>query len=66
MTGQDEFGPRMSIVAQLLLGEPNCHLSNGKELRYGTHGSLSVDLGAGRWFDHENKVGGGVLDLVQR
>ena len=61
-----ELAPHMQPVAAALLGEPNRHLSNGKELRYGTHGSLSVDLEAGTWFDHERNVGGGVLDLVQR
>src|SRR4051812_4181633 len=61
-----ELAPHMQPVAAALLGEPNRHLSNGKELRYGAHGSLSVNLEAGTWFDHENKVGGGVLDLVER
>src|SRR3954454_12045851 len=61
-----ELAQHMRPVAAALLGEPNRHLSNGKELRYGSHGSLSVDLEAGTWFDHENKVGGGVLDLVRR
>ena len=36
-----------------------------KDVRYGNHGSLSVDLTVGRFFDHENNVGGGVLDLVR-
>ena len=61
-----ELAQHMRPVAATLLGEPNRHLSNGKELRYGSHGSLSVDLEAGTWFDHERKVGGGVLDLVGR
>src|SRR5437764_9472655 len=61
-----ELAPHMQPVAAALLGEPNRHLSNGKELRYGSHGSLSVDLEAGTWFDHEAKAGGGVLDLVRR
>ncbi len=61
-----ELAEHMQPVAAALLGEPNRHLSNGKELRYGSHGSLSVDLEAGTWFDHENEVGGGVLDLVRR
>jgi putative DNA primase/helicase len=61
-----ELAAHMAPVAKLLFGEPNRQLSNGKELRYGNHGSLSVDLDAGTWFDHEGKVGGGVLDLVRR
>ena len=31
-------------VAALLLGEPNAALTTGKQLRYGTHGSLAIDL----------------------
>ena len=61
-----ELAAHMAPVARLLLGEPNRELSNGRRLRYGNHGSLSVDLDAGTWFDHEGKVGGGVLDLVRR
>jgi hypothetical protein len=53
-------------VATILLGEPNRRLSSKGELRYGTNGSLAVDLVAGRWFDHENRKGGGVLDLIER
>ena len=32
----------MPDVARVLLGEPNARLSNARELRYGTHGSLAV------------------------
>ena len=51
-------------VARALLGEPNKRLSKQRELRFGTHGSIAVDLDKGTWFDHENKTGGGVLDLI--
>src|SRR5215203_2681841 len=50
--------------APLVLGEPNRALSSTTELRYGTNGSLAIDLTAGTWFDHERQKGGGVLDLV--
>ena len=53
----------LELATRELLGEPNRHLSRANELRYGTHGSLSVNLEAGVWFGHE---GGGVLDLVMR
>jgi putative DNA primase/helicase len=39
------------------------------ELRYGTHGSLAIEIAGdkrGEWYDHENKVGGGAIDLVRR
>ena len=35
------------------------------KLRFGTHGSLSVDLTKAVFFDHENDKGGGILDLVK-
>jgi len=53
-------------VARVLLGVPNKHLSKSTELRYGTHGSLKIDLNKNAWFDHEANCGGGVLDLVNR
>lgn len=47
-------------------GEPNHSLSTpGKELRFGSHGSKSVDLVKATWFDHEADQGGGVSDLVR-
>jgi hypothetical protein len=53
-------------VARALLGAPNKQLSKDTELRYGTHGSLKIDLNKNAWFDHEANNGGGVLDLVNR
>jgi hypothetical protein len=53
-------------IARVLLGAPNKHLSKPTELRYGTHGSLKIDLNKNAWFDHEANCGGGVLDLVNR
>ena len=41
-------------------------MSSAGELRYGSHGSFSVDLKNGTWYDHEVEEGGGVLDLVTR
>jgi hypothetical protein len=55
----------MKPVALRLLGKPNERLSRKKnELRFGTHGSMAVNIATGEFFDHEAKVGGGVLDLV--
>ncbi|ADE38419.1 AAA family ATPase [Candidatus Puniceispirillum marinum] len=56
----------IGIVARHYWGEPNIKSSNGSDLRFGTNGSKSVDLDKGCWFDHENEVGGGVVDLVRR
>lgn len=58
--------PLMRPVAERLLGEMNKRLSNGVELRFGSNGSMSINLATGQWYDHERREGGGVLDLIQR
>lgn len=60
-----DYSTLMQPVALRLLGDPNTRMSNGTEWRFGTHGSVSVDLEAGTFFDHERGKGGGVLDLVK-
>ena len=61
-----EFAQIIGPLAQQLLGEPNRAYSSEHELRYGSKGSLSVDLEKGTWYDHEANEGGGALDLVTR
>jgi hypothetical protein len=56
----------MGAVARRLLGEPNRALSTQTEWRYGSRGSLAIDLAKGVWFDHEHQTGGGVLVLIER
>lgn len=53
-------------IARRVLGKENARLSTRTELRFGTHGSLAVDLAKGAFYDHENRAGGGLLDLVTR
>jgi Protein of unknown function (DUF3631) len=57
---------QLEQVARSLLGEPNRALSNRHELRFGTHGSVSVDLKKCLWFDHELKEGGDTFALAKR
>src|SRR5262245_4836526 len=59
-----DFNALMEPVALRLLGEPAQKLGNG--WRYGSRGSLGIDLKKGSWFDHEANVGGGVFDLIRR
>jgi putative DNA primase/helicase len=61
-----DLAHHMEAVARLLLGDPNAHLSKPQQLRYGTNGSLSIDLRKGIFYDHEANQGGGVLDLINR
>ena len=51
-------------IAIALLGEPNEKLSKPSELRWGTFGSLSVDLEKGTFYDHEQASGGGLTQLI--
>jgi hypothetical protein len=62
----NEIARHIEAVAHKLLGEPNRGLSTKTELRFGTNGSLSVNLEKGTWFSHEDGEGGGVLDLIAR
>jgi hypothetical protein len=56
----------LESVARHFFGDPNQRLSGKGELRFGNHGSMSVDLKKGCWHDHEAKKGGGALDLIMR
>jgi len=63
-----DLAKNIGQVARILCGEPNAARSSKSELRYGTHGSLSIKIageGCGTWFDHERGFGGGVVDLIR-
>ena len=49
-------------VARIVWGAPSMEAPT--ELRWGTRGSRVLDRRRGIWFDHENNIGGGTLDLV--
>jgi hypothetical protein len=68
MTGAngDQFAKHARAVAHDLFGDPNKQLSTKRELRFGKHGSVSVDLETGQFYDHEQKDGGGVLWAIER
>jgi hypothetical protein len=57
-------------LARKFFGEPNYDLSRTysrpNELRFGTNGSLKIDVEKGTWYDFEDREGGGVLDLIKR
>jgi AAA domain len=53
-------------LAVALLGPPNKKLSTKDELRFGSHGSLSVDLDKAVFHDFETEAGGGFLELIER
>jgi hypothetical protein len=61
----DDFVKLIEPLARHFLGEPNKRLSGKNELRFGKHGSLSIDLKKGTWYDHETQAGGGAIDPVR-
>ncbi|KQS95362.1 AAA family ATPase [Rhizobium sp. Leaf386] len=69
MSDNAEFAAIMEPVARRILGEfigdPNKELSTRTELRWGKNGSVSVDLSKSTFYDHEDQIGGGVLDLLR-
>jgi putative DNA primase/helicase len=63
-----ELARHIGDIARAILGEPNQALSNGRQLRFGQHGSIAVEIRgekAGSWFDHEANAGGGPWDLIR-
>ena len=59
---------RIADLAHDLLGEHNHQLSSSTQRRFGTNGSIAVELQgerAGCWFDHELGVGGDGLELIK-
>jgi hypothetical protein len=61
------FSEFMPDVVRHFRGPENRTLSKPKQLRWGNHGSLSVDLKNGSWVfhDHELGKGGGVIDFLR-
>jgi hypothetical protein len=54
-------------IAERILGKPNAKLSSRDELRFGSNGSVAVQIAGeqrGSWYDHENQVGGGPRELL--
>jgi RecA-family ATPase len=66
MAEGDHLRAFMEPVARLLLGDPNPQLSNAKILRWGSHGSMAVDVEKGVFFDNEAAQGGGVLAFIEQ
>ncbi len=61
----NKYAEHIGVIAQELWGEPNKKMSHGSELRFGTHGSKSVDTEKGVFQDHETGESGGFVDLYK-
>jgi hypothetical protein len=63
-----DLRPYIADIAHKILGEPNRGLSTRDQLRYGSCGSLAIEIAGpkrGRWYDHEAGVGGGPWELLR-
>ena len=58
------IGQVMAEVAVAYWGEPQS--KRGTEWRWGNHGSRTIDIKRGCYFDFEAQEGGGVVDLIRR
>jgi putative DNA primase/helicase len=67
---RDELRRRAAEIVQAFLGEPNPKLCkwNSRQWRWGRKGSFALNVWgdeAGLWFDHENEIGGDIIDFLQ-
>jgi putative DNA primase/helicase len=62
---REELRGMAEQIVQPFLGEPNRKLSNKRQLRWGRKGSFALDVAGGLWFDHENQIGGDIIDFVK-
>ena len=56
---------RMEELATTILGGKNKSMSRGNQLRFGKHGSISVNTDSAKWYSHETGEGGDAFKLIQ-
>jgi len=64
----EHLNQRIEDLARELLGEPNNDLSTQIQLRYGTKGSIAIEINGsqrGRWYDHEQGIGGDGMEFIR-
>jgi putative DNA primase/helicase len=65
---REELRGMAEQIVQSFLGEANRTLSNKRVLRWGRKGSFALIVAGdkrGLWFDHENDVGGDIIDFLK-
>ncbi len=55
----------LPALTRALLGDPNAHRSTKTNLRYGSKGSLSIDLAKGVWNNFETDESGNCFELIK-
>src|SRR5262245_50212465 len=65
-TDEFDWAAHTEAVAADIFGEPNAEMSRPPEdIRFGNHGSVSVNCVTGQWYDFENDRGGGIKELIR-
>jgi len=63
----ETLSDHIADIARRLLGSENRDLSNREQLRFGTNGSVAVEIAgprAGTYYNHEHARGGGPVQLI--
>jgi len=63
-----DLSARIADIACRILGGPNREYPTRTQLRFGSRGSISVEIAGlkrGQWFDHENCIGGGAREMIR-
>ena len=60
-----DWAAHTEAVAADVFGEPNAEMSRPPDdVRFCTHGSVTVNYTTGQWYDFENERGGGIKELI--
>ena len=63
---QFDWAAHTEAVVADIFGEPNEKMSRPPDdVRFGNHGSVSINYTTGQWYDFENKRGGGIKELIR-
>ena len=61
-----DWAAHTEAVAADIFGESNEEMSRAPDdVRFGNHGSVSVNYMTGQWYDFENERGGGIKELIR-
>jgi Protein of unknown function (DUF3987) len=65
LSSQFDWAAHAEAVVADIFGEPNAEMSRPPDdVRFGNHGSVSVNYTTGQWYDFENERGGGIKKLI--
>ena len=66
LNSQFDWAAHTEAVVANIFGEPNEEMSRPPDdVRFGNHGSVSVNYTTGQWYDFENERGGGIKELIR-